>query len=95
MGLSYKPETGDTRESPAMKIVEILVGDGYSVEKYDPVAKITHPQNQLSELVENVDCIIILVRHKSMMDELHKIMQFMTNPPMVWGIEEGFQNLYA
>jgi len=37
-GLSFKPNTDDTRESPAVKIIEQLRAAGAKVKVYDPVA---------------------------------------------------------
>jgi len=38
LGLSFKPETDDMRESAAIPLVEALVEDGTRVRAYDPVA---------------------------------------------------------
>ena len=38
LGLSFKPETDDIRESPAKTIIPLLVENGASVNVYDPVA---------------------------------------------------------
>jgi UDPglucose 6-dehydrogenase len=39
LGLAFKPDTDDTRESPAIPIVERLVAEGASVRIHDPVVK--------------------------------------------------------
>jgi UDP-N-acetyl-D-glucosamine dehydrogenase len=36
LGLAYKPETGDARESPALRIAELLAGRGVVVHAADP-----------------------------------------------------------
>ncbi|MEN6429368.1 MAG: UDP-glucose/GDP-mannose dehydrogenase family protein [Coriobacteriales bacterium] len=38
LGLSFKPNTDDVRESPALDIVPLLTEEGASVKIYDPVA---------------------------------------------------------
>lgn len=38
LGLSFKPNTGDLRDSPAMAIAERLLAEGCHVQAYDPVA---------------------------------------------------------
>jgi UDPglucose 6-dehydrogenase len=38
LGLSFKPETDDMRESAAIPLVEALIEDGARVKAYDPVA---------------------------------------------------------
>ena len=38
-GLSFKPETDDTRESPALKIINLLIDAGANVSAYDPAVK--------------------------------------------------------
>ncbi|HEV8374884.1 MAG TPA: UDP-glucose/GDP-mannose dehydrogenase family protein [Candidatus Polarisedimenticolia bacterium] len=38
LGLSFKPNTSDTRESPALRIIQLLLKEGARVRAFDPVA---------------------------------------------------------
>jgi UDPglucose 6-dehydrogenase len=38
LGLSFKPNTSDTRESPALRIIQVLLNEGARVRAFDPVA---------------------------------------------------------
>ncbi len=38
LGLSFKPNTDDVRDAPAIEIIHLLVGEGAAVRAYDPVA---------------------------------------------------------
>lgn len=38
LGLSFKPETDDMRESPAIEIIAAIIKGGGTVKAFDPVA---------------------------------------------------------
>lgn len=61
-GITYKPDVGDQRESPAWKVVRELEDDGYDVQVYDPVAGVgDYPD--LAAFVADVDLVVALVEH--------------------------------
>lgn len=56
LGLSFKPNTDDTREAPAGKVIPILLENGAEVRGFDPMAEWL-PQENLSQYtqVETID----------------------------------------
>jgi len=69
LGMTYKPDTYDLRESPALEIVRILLDDGYDIRSYDPLVK-GHEYESISAVAEGADCLAVLVAHKRIVDEL-------------------------
>ena len=64
LGLAYKADIGDTRESPALAVMELLLSSGVTVCAYDPhVSNIEHQASSLEEAAEGAHAIIILTGH--------------------------------
>jgi len=55
LGLSFKPETDDMRESPAIPVVQALVKEGAKVRSFDPVAMENAREELPPEVVYCVD----------------------------------------
>jgi UDPglucose 6-dehydrogenase len=68
LGLSFKPETDDMREAPALDIINALVERGARVRAYDPVAipqaKKVLPEIEYAEdeyaAVEGADALVFM-----------------------------------
>lgn len=65
LGVTFKANTDDIRESPAVKIIRWLVERGLNVRIYDPVGKCPSPLDQLQvatswEAMEHAEVAIIL-----------------------------------
>jgi UDP-N-acetyl-D-mannosaminuronic acid dehydrogenase len=95
LGLTYKPDTYDTRNSPAQKIVEILQKDGYAVKAYDPMVT-RRRYNSISAVVKGTDALVILVEHKVIREELKKkttaIKKAMRHPRIIRFYYESSEN---
>jgi UDP-N-acetyl-D-glucosamine dehydrogenase len=70
LGVSYKPDVGDVRESPSLKLIDLLRAEGARVEYHDPhVADL--PAQGLSstplsdEVLRRADCVVIATDHSA------------------------------
>jgi UDP-N-acetyl-D-glucosamine dehydrogenase len=67
LGVSYKPGVGDIRESPALKIIELLKGLGADVSYHDPhVASLNEfalQSTSLENAVSETDLTLIVTTH--------------------------------
>jgi UDPglucose 6-dehydrogenase len=64
-GLAFKANTDDTRFSPAISVVELLIAEGAKVTAFDPVVKQVEGlaidvKSEIIQSVENVDAIVVL-----------------------------------
>ena len=65
LGLAFKPNTDDTRESPGRDIMELLVTEGAVVPMYDPIGELaTVPDgatrvDSIAAAVKGADAVII------------------------------------
>ncbi|HOF22415.1 MAG TPA: nucleotide sugar dehydrogenase [Thermotogota bacterium] len=68
LGLAYKPDIGDLRESPSLEIADSLVGKGYQVLVCEPNCsknEINGLKNLcLQDILVQSDCIITTVAHQ-------------------------------
>jgi UDP-N-acetyl-D-glucosamine dehydrogenase len=70
LGIAYKPEVGDVRESPALKLVELLLADGADVSYHDPHVPEAHELGLESiELTDDAlaacDVAVIVTAHRA------------------------------
>lgn len=72
LGASYKPDTADLRESPAVRIVEILREDGFHVDHYDPLIPAYQWDKDLLTALRKANLLVVLVPHKMILSEIHK-----------------------
>ena len=69
LGLSYKPDVGDIRESPAVIIARLLQDTGFNVVGVDPhVAEMNNLELvSMDWALENCDIFAVLVHHKKIL----------------------------
>ncbi|NJE48729.1 UDP-N-acetyl-D-mannosamine dehydrogenase [Thermococcus sp. 9N3] len=61
LGLAYKGDSDDTRNSPALAFIEEIEGDVKAVKTYDPFVPGT--SGSVEEAVENADAVVIATDH--------------------------------
>ena len=65
LGIAFKPNTDDTRYSPAIALIEQLSDLGAEIRTYDPKAHLPVPIEKVTEYstmkdaITGVDCVII------------------------------------
>ena len=64
LGLAYKGNVDDARESPAFKIRKIAESEGLNVKVYDPLVK-DYPDNysSLGDAAKDSDCLVLITDH--------------------------------
>jgi len=72
VGIAYKKDVNDLRESPALPIIQLLIKEGYKIEYHDPyisTAKIGDTLYQSVPLdeqrIKQADCILIVTDHSN------------------------------
>jgi UDP-N-acetyl-D-glucosamine dehydrogenase len=84
LGVTYKRNTSDLRESPALDIIRILQGKGATVTFHDPfVADLTNLDGAMhvslaKEILQAADCVIIATDHSHVDYDW-----VMTNAPLI------------
>ena len=72
LGVAYKPDVGDTRESPAIEIIELLERRGGVVDYSDPhVPRLILRDRQFTSqeltplLLNEADCTVVVTHHRA------------------------------
>ena len=86
LGLAYKPDIDDTRESPAIRIIEELIERNAEIEVYDPhVESIKtnsgefHSEENIEEILKWAKCIIFVTAHKLFKENFKKYITILDN----------------
>jgi UDPglucose 6-dehydrogenase len=91
LGLAFKPDTDDVRESPSFAVIRLLLDQMVRVKAHDPVAipearrvlgdAVTFVES-IEECVEDVDAVLLLTRWREY-DALPAILQTLRPTPVV------------
>jgi UDP-N-acetyl-D-glucosamine dehydrogenase len=65
LGVSYKADIGDVRESPAEKIVQLLRKGGSDVDYHDPHVQEFNGMRSSPYRPEGYDCVVIVTAHSA------------------------------
>jgi UDPglucose 6-dehydrogenase len=94
LGLTFKPNTDDLREAPALDVVELLQQEGAEVVAYDPVgmdhASQLMPEVEMAQdpyaLADRVDAIIVCTEWNEFIQlDLERVRDLMNLPVIVDG----------
>ena len=80
LGVAYKPNIDDARESPALQIIDLVIKKGGEVSYYDPhIPTVQTPNGNTFRSVEmnektmqNADCVVIATNHNDFNAEIIK-----------------------
>ncbi len=74
LGLAFKPDIDDLRESPAVQVVQALQNEGFDLQVVEPNID-SHTEFTLIELddaLKLADIVVILVKHRQFLDPVCK-----------------------
>jgi UDP-N-acetyl-D-glucosamine dehydrogenase len=73
VGVAYKKDIDDLRESPALDVIRLLAAQGAEVQYHDPYVKEFNEDGRLwrsvplgAETVRSADCVVIVTDHASL-----------------------------
>ncbi|HIH16040.1 MAG TPA: nucleotide sugar dehydrogenase, partial [Candidatus Diapherotrites archaeon] len=70
LGLSYKADVDDVRESPALEILRLLSAKNKSLKAFDPFVPGKSNVRSLEEAVQGADCVLLATNHRSFVKSL-------------------------
>ena len=64
LGVAYKGNVDDTRETPALNFIKLAENEGYEVKVHDPLVKsFEYEILSLEAAVKDSDCLVIIIDH--------------------------------
>lgn len=76
LGVAFKPNVADTRESPAFKIIKLLSEKGAILHVFDPLVKEESTVGSIEELIDNSEAFILITSHREFLNmDMERIKQ--------------------
>ena len=91
LGLAFKPDTNDVRDTPAVPIIEQLLAEGAQVNVHDPAALdavdelfngAVEPCPDLPQALEHVDAVLLVTRWEEYRD-VPRLLASIDSPPVL------------
>jgi UDPglucose 6-dehydrogenase/GDP-mannose 6-dehydrogenase len=92
LGLAFRPDTNDMRESPAIPIIRLLLQEGAVIQAYDPAAAQEATQifandevrvaPSLRDVLRGAEVVVLVTRWDEF-QQLPALLQSMASPPLV------------
>jgi UDPglucose 6-dehydrogenase/GDP-mannose 6-dehydrogenase len=92
LGLAFRPDTNDMRESPAIPVIQTLVQEGAIIRGYDPAAmeeasKIFSPKEldlaeNLADCLIDADAVVLITRWKEF-EQVPDLLKRLSRQPLV------------
>jgi UDP-N-acetyl-D-glucosamine dehydrogenase len=70
LGLAYKPGIDDTRESPALEIVELLKAKGFEVRAFDSFLPEQSDATSLEDALKGCSIVVLATHHSQFLEKL-------------------------
>ena len=85
LGLTYKKDVGDTRDSPAKKVIDGLKRLSFEVAVHDPVLPVSTMKFgcknlSLEEAAKDADCLVFLTDHTAFENSIKKLERLVHDP---------------
>lgn len=90
-GLTYKGNIDDVRESPAIKIIELLKEKGYQLGIYDPHVtqeKVAFPLVSFEEAIAGAECILVLTDHNEFKSLDERSIELTMEQPVIFDTKD-------
>jgi len=104
VGAAYKKDSDDLRDSPALKVIEILMARGANVSFYDPNVSVIRLEgdaklvsvDMTTETIESNDCSVIITNHSSIdYDHLLRTAKMIVDTRGVYALKNGLPTDYS